>query len=64
MLARDLRLNMALPCRISVYTEQGRTRIGLILPGEMLAGLTQDEALRPVAAEVEAALVGMVEAAR
>lgn len=64
VLARDLRLNMALPCRISVYTEQGRTRIGLILPAEMLAGLTQDEALRPVAAEVEAALVGMVEAAR
>ena len=64
VLARDLRLNMALPCRISVYTEQERTRIGLILPGEMLAGLTQDEVLRPVAAEVEAALVGMVEAAR
>ena len=64
VLARDLRLNMALPCRISVYTELGRTRIGLILPAEMLAGLTQDEALRPVAAEVEAALVGMVEAAR
>ena len=64
VLARDLRLNMALPCRISVYTELGRTRIGLILPAEMLAGLTQDEALRPVAAEVEAALVGMVEATR
>ena len=64
VLARDLRLNMALPCRISVYTEQGRTRLGLILPAEMLAGLTQDEALRPVAAEVEAALLGMVEAAR
>ena len=64
VLARDLRLNMALPCRISVYTELGRTRIGLILPAEMLAGLTQDEALRPVAAEVEAALVGMVDAAR
>ncbi len=64
VLARDLRLNMALPCRISVYTEQGRTRIGLILPAEMLAGLTQDAALRPVAEEVEAALLGMVEAAR
>ena len=64
VLARDLRLNLALPCRISVYTEQGRTRIGLILPVEMLAGLTQDAALGPVAAEVEAALVGMVEAAR
>ncbi|HEX9009133.1 MAG TPA: DUF302 domain-containing protein [Holophagaceae bacterium] len=64
VLARDLRLNMALPCRISVYTDRGRTWIGLIRPAEMLAGLTQDEALRPVAAEVEASLVGMVDAAR
>ncbi len=60
----DLRLNMALPCRISVYTEQGGTRIGLIRPAEMLAGFTQDAALVPIAQEVEAALIQMVDAAR
>ncbi|HEY7841349.1 MAG TPA: DUF302 domain-containing protein, partial [Gammaproteobacteria bacterium] len=32
VLATDMRLNMALPCRISVYTERGGTKIGLILP--------------------------------
>lgn len=64
VLARDLRLNMALPCRISVYTDQGRTRMGFIPPTEMLAGLTSDEALVPIAREVEAALAAMVEAAR
>lgn len=64
VLARDLRLNMALPCRISVYTEQGRTCLGFIRPVDMLAGLTGDEALAPVAREVEAALLAMVEAAR
>ncbi|MCB2028726.1 MAG: DUF302 domain-containing protein, partial [Rhodoferax sp.] len=32
VLASDMRLNMALPCRISVYTEKGTTRIGLITP--------------------------------
>jgi len=64
VLSRDMRLNMALPCRVSVYTEQGQTRIGLIRPVDMLAGLTQDEALAPVAQEVESALVGMVDAAR
>ncbi|HEX9081876.1 MAG TPA: DUF302 domain-containing protein, partial [Holophagaceae bacterium] len=64
VLARDMRLNMALPCRVSVYTERGRTLIGYIPPTEMLAGLTSDAALAPVAQEVEAALQGMVDAAR
>lgn len=32
VLATGMRLNMALPCRISVFTEQGKTRIGLIKP--------------------------------
>ncbi len=64
VLGLDLRLNMALPCRISVYTEQGGTRIGLIRPVEMLAGFTQDAALVPIAQEVEAALIQMVDAAR
>ena len=41
VLATDMRLNMALPCRISVYTEQGKTKIGLIKPVQMLAGLSQ-----------------------
>ncbi|VAW47352.1 Protein of unknown function DUF302, partial [hydrothermal vent metagenome] len=26
----DMRLNMALPCRISVYTENGQVKIGMI----------------------------------
>lgn len=60
----DLRLNMALPCRISVYTEQGRTRIGLIPPSDLLEGLSKDPALLPIAHDVEAALIQMVDAAR
>ena len=32
VMAADMRLNMALPCRISVYTEHGNTLIGLIKP--------------------------------
>lgn len=60
----DMRLNMALPCRISVYTEQGQTRIGLIKPAEMLAGLSQDPTLLQIANEVEAQTVQMVDEAR
>ena len=32
VLSTDMRLNMALPCRISVFTEKGKTMIGLIKP--------------------------------
>ena len=60
----DMRLNMALPCRISVYTEQGQTRIGLIKPAAMLAGLSQDAALLQIANEVEAQALQMVDEAK
>ncbi|VAW33044.1 Protein of unknown function DUF302 [hydrothermal vent metagenome] len=60
VLAVDMRLNMALPCRISVYTEQGATKIGLIKPEKMLASLSDDTSLLEVAKEVEAATIQMI----
>jgi uncharacterized protein (DUF302 family) len=63
VLAADMRLNMALPCRISVFTESGRTRIGLISPVQMLAALSQDQTLLKVAKEVEEKTVRMVDEA-
>jgi len=64
VLGTDMRLNMALPCRISVYTEQGKTRIGMIKPIPMLAALSQDASLVKVAQEVEAMTKKMIEEAR
>jgi uncharacterized protein (DUF302 family) len=64
VLASDMRLNMALPCRISVYTEAGQTKIGLIRPAAMLAGLSPEPKLQAVAAEVEAQTIQMVDAAK
>ena len=64
VLAADMRLNMALPCRISVFTESGKTRIGLIRPAQMLASLSQDPALLDVAREVEEKTLRMVDEAR
>ena len=64
VMGRDMRLNMALPCRISVYTERGQTRIGLIKPADMLAGLSQDDALLQIANEVEAQTLQMVDEAK
>ena len=54
VLSTDMRLNMALPCRISVFTEGGKTRIGMVRPAEMLSSLSQDPVLSKVAEEVEA----------
>ena len=64
VLATDMRLNMALPCRISVFTEKGKTKIGLIKPVQMLSALSQDAALIQVAKEVEEKSIQMVDAAK
>ena len=64
VLAVDMQLNMALPCRISVYTEKGITRIGLIRPTQMLSALSSDPALNEIAKEVEAKTMQMIDNAR
>ncbi len=64
VLATDRRLNMALPCRISVYTEGGGTKIGLIKPAEMLASLSDDPVLMQVAREVEDKTIQMINNAK
>lgn len=64
VLAADMRLNMALPCRISVFTERGKTKIGLIKPAQMLSSLSQDETLAQVALEVESKTIKMVDDAK
>lgn len=61
VLASDMRLNMALPCRISVFTENGATRIGLIKPVQMLSALSDDKILAEVAKEVEEKTLQMVD---
>jgi uncharacterized protein (DUF302 family) len=59
-----MRLNMALPCRISVFTDSGKTKIGLIRPAQMLSILSQDAALREVSEEVEAKTIQMIDEAK
>ena len=64
VLSADMRLNMALPCRISVYTDEGKTYIGLIKPENMLSSLSDKEELKVVASEVENKIIEMVDEAR
>ena len=60
----NLEISTALPCRISVYEENGRIKLATIKPTAMIA-LYSPPGLKAVAEEVEATLVAiMQEAAR
>lgn len=60
----DMRLNMALPCRISVYTEDGKVKLGYIKPKEMLTGLSSVPELQEIAGEVENSMLKMITEAK
>lgn len=64
VIGSDLRLNMALPCRISVYTEGGETRIGMIGPERMLGVLSDDPALDAIARGVGESTRRMIDEAK
>jgi uncharacterized protein (DUF302 family) len=64
VLSADMEMNMALPCRISVYEDGGQTRIGMVRPTALLASLSESPGLREVAEEVEAATIRMIEEAK
>lgn len=64
VLERDMEISTALPCRISLYEEGGKTRLATIRPTAMIA-LYETAGLKEVAEEVEATLTAiMAEAAR
>jgi uncharacterized protein (DUF302 family)/RNA polymerase-binding transcription factor DksA len=60
VLARDMRLNAALPCRISVFEDEGTTKISTIKPSVMLGMLSGDERLAEIAESVEASLTTII----
>ncbi|WLD59631.1 DUF302 domain-containing protein [Salinispirillum sp. LH 10-3-1] len=64
VLSADMRLNMALPCRISVFTENMTTKIGLIKPAQMLSALSDDASLGQTAQEVEEKTIQMIDEAK
>ena len=61
VLEDDMEMNMALPCRVSVYTDRGKTKIGMIKPTALLASLSQSEHLKKVAEEVEEKIIQMID---
>lgn len=62
VLERNLEISTALPCRISVYEENGKTKLATIKPTDMIA-LYPNPELKNVAEEVERTLVAIMEEA-
>ncbi len=64
VLSQDMSVSTALPCRISVYEEGGRTKIATMLPTAMLAGFPGAGQVKPVAEEVERQILQMIDEAK
>lgn len=65
VMAEDLSLNMALPCQISVWEDEGGgTNIGMIKPSAILSRLSDSPKLAKIANDVEAKMVSMIEQAK
>jgi len=64
VLTEDMDLNMALPCRVSVYCEGGKTKIGMMKPSAMLKTLSNSPALARVAHEVEETIIEIIAEAK
>ena len=64
MLALDMRLSLTLPWRISVFTRNGATWIGLLRPVALLAAFSQEAELVKLAQEVEEKLKQIVDETR
>lgn len=60
VLTEDMGMNIALPCRISVYEEDGQTKIATALPTKLLSALSASPALATVAEDVETKMKAMM----
>lgn len=64
LLALNMRLSLALPWRISVFTENGATQISVIRPEPMLAALAQNAGVARIAREIEEKMIQIVDETR
>lgn len=64
VLTADMQICLALPCRISVFEEDGETKIGTLRPGQMMEIFPGAKDILSVAASVEKDLCAMIEDAK
>jgi uncharacterized protein (DUF302 family) len=64
LLSIDMRLSLTLPWRISIFTQNGATMIGLARPDTMFSVLGENAELTRLAAEIEARMIMIVDETR
>jgi uncharacterized protein (DUF302 family) len=64
VLTNDMSLNMALPCRISIWEENDELKIGTLEPTKLLSALSDDENLKLLAQEVEKTIKTIIDEAK
>ena len=62
VLETDLAISNALPCRISIYAENGKVKVSTLKPTKIIALFGSPE-LDPLAQEVEETLIKIIDAA-
>ena len=60
VLSEDLDMNMGLPCRVSVYTQNGKTVIGMVRPTVVLSAMSDSAKLAKLAKEVEDIIIDIM----
>lgn len=64
LLSIDMHLSLTLPWRISIFTQNGATMIGLTRPDTMPSILGKNDELARTAAEIEAKMIMIVDETR
>lgn len=64
VLTTDMSLNMALPCRISIWEDKDGVKIGTLEPTKLLSVLSDNEDLKLIADEVETTIKTIIEEAK
>ena len=59
-MSEDMGMNIALPCRVSVYSDSGQTKIAMAKPTALLSALSDSPALAGTAAKVEEKMIAMI----
>ncbi|MBM9578440.1 DUF302 domain-containing protein [Leptospira sp. 201903070] len=61
VLNENMEMNLVLPCRISVYSEKGKTKVGMIKPTSLLGLFSDSKKLAEVAKQVEDDLTNAIQ---
>jgi len=57
----DMTVNLALPCRVSIYEDGGETRVGMIPPSSLLGLVSSSSELAIAARDVEQTVETIIE---